>query len=208
MPGRSLHAVLRQPAILAVTVHAGVYNAGAALMNVAYLLYFVRDLHHSGGQYGLVLVAGGLGAIAGAVAVPALMRAIGAGHAFRLVVVFSTTTYFLLPASGAGPLGVVLGALAFAVGAAGASAGSVIAVTMRQRLTDPAVYARMNAAYRLFSFGLLTIGAAVSGVIADAAGARTALCIAPLVLIASTVPIHSRPVRGIGRLDAGPRGAR
>lgn len=203
-----LRAVLGRPAILAVSVHAGVYNAGAALMNVAYLIYFVRDLHHSGGQYGLVLVASGFGAIAGAVAAPALMRAMGAGHAFRLVVVFSTTTYFLLPASGGGLPGVALGALAFAVGGAGASAGSVIAVTIRQRLTVPALYARVNAAYRLFSYGLLTIGAAVSGVIADAAGARTALCIAPLVLIASTVPIHSRHVRGIGRLDAGPRGAR
>jgi MFS family permease len=205
--GDGLRAVLGRPAILAVTLHAGCYNAGAALMNVAYLIYFVRDLHHSGAQYGLVLVAGGTGAIAGAVLAPALMRRLGAGHAFGFVVVFSTVTYFVLPVSRGGPAGIVLGALAFTVGGAGASAGSVIAVTMRQQLTDPAVYARMNAAYRLFSVGLMTIGAAVSGLIADQVGARTALCIAPLVLMASTVPLYTRHVRGIGRLDAELRGA-
>jgi MFS family permease len=199
-----LRSVLRHPVIRAVAVHAGVYNAGAALMNVAYLIYFVRDLRHSGAQFGLVMVAGGVGAIIGAVVAPALMRRLGAGRAFGLVVVFSTTTYFLLPLSHGGTFDVVLGGFAFALGTAGASAGSVIAVTMRQRLTDPGVYARMNATYRLISFGLLAIGATTAGVIVDTAGARAALWIAPFVLIASTVPLYTRPVRQVGRLD-GPR---
>lgn len=190
-----LRSVLDNPPIRAVAFHAGIYNAGIALLNLAFLMRFVRELGHSSGDFGLIMVSGGLGAVIGALSAPALIRRLGFGRAFLTVLVFSTGPYFLLLAPDGGAGDVPVAALAYLLGTAGASAGSVIAVTMRQRLTAPRLYARMTATYRLISFGMLTLGTTTAGLLTEYASARTALSIAPAVLILSALPITTRPVR-------------
>lgn len=190
-----LRSVLENPPIRAVAVHAGIYNAGIALLNLAFLMRFVRELGHSSGQFGLIMVSGGIGAVIGALTAPALIRRFGFGRAFLTVLAFSTAPYFLLLVADGGAGDVAWSALAYLLGTAGASGGSVIAVTMRQRLTEPRLYARMTATYRLISFGMLTLGTATAGLLTEYASARTALAIAPVVLILSVAPIATRPVR-------------
>ncbi|MFJ6798024.1 MFS transporter [Streptomyces sp. NPDC091268] len=190
-----LRSVLDNPPVRAVAVHAGIYNAGIALLNLAFLMRFVRELGHTSGDFGLIMVSGGLGAVIGALSAPALIRRRGFGRAFLTVVVFSTAPYFLLLAPDGGAADVPVSALAYLLGTAGASAGSVIAVTMRQRLTEPRLYARMTATYRLISFGMLTLGTTAAGLLTQYATARTALAIAPALLLLSTLPLTTHPVR-------------
>ncbi|MFI8291559.1 MFS transporter [Streptomyces sp. NPDC085614] len=195
-----LRSVLGSAPIRAVAVHAGIYNAGIALVNLAFLMRFVRELGHGGGDFGVVMVSGGIGAILGALTAPALIRRLGFGRAFLTVLSFSTTAYFLLTAVDGGAGDLLWAALAYFLGTAGASAGSVIAVTMRQRLTPPGVYARMTATYRLITFGMLTLGTTTAGVLTDTVGARITLAGAPVVLLLSVLPICGRSVRTLGRL--------
>lgn len=190
-----LRSVLKNPPIRAVALHAGIYNAGIALTNLAFLMFFVRELRHSSAQFGTVMVAGGLGAVVGALTAPRLIRRLGFGRAFQCVLLFSTTAYFLLPMAEGRALDVLWCGLAYFLGTFGASGGSVIAVTMRQQLTPPDVYARMTATYRLIGFGALSLGTVTAGVLIDSVGARTVLWTAPLVLLASAAPILTRPVR-------------
>lgn len=195
-----LRAVLDNPPIRALVVHAGIYNAAAATTTVAFLVHFVRDLGHANAEYGAVLVAGGVGGVLGALGVPRLIRRVGHGPALSVVVVFSTTSYFLLPLTDGGSSDVLLGGLGYFLGVTGSSAGSVIALTVRQRCTPSALHARMNASYRLISFGLLSIGAGVAGVLVDSLGARTVLFATPVVLVLSAVPAVSRPIRTLKEL--------
>ncbi|MFH8724852.1 MFS transporter [Streptomyces termitum] len=193
--GEGLRSVLDNPPLRAVAVHAGVYNAGIALLNLAFLMRFVRETGHDSADFGLVMVAGGIGAVAGALAAPRLLRRLGFGPAFLTVLVFSTTPYPLLLTVDGGGGDLPVSALAYLLGTGGASAGSVIAVTLRQRLTAPRLYARTTATYRLISFGMLTAGTTCAGLLTQYAGARTALAVAPVLLFLSVVPIAGRPVR-------------
>jgi MFS family permease len=190
-----VHAVVRNRPIRAVALHAGIYNAGVALMNLAFLILFVRELRHTSGQFGLIMVAGGVGAVTGALVAPRLIRRFGFGRAFPYVLVFSTTAYFLLLTADGGTLDVLWCALAYFLGTAGSSGGSVIAVTMRQQLTPAPLYARMTATYRLFSFGTLCVGTLAAGILTDSIGARATLWIAPFMLVASAAPVLGRAVR-------------
>ncbi|MYT20335.1 MFS transporter [Streptomyces sp. SID7760] len=195
-----LRSVLDNPPLRAVAVHAGIYNAGIALLNLAFLMRFVRELGHDSADFGLVMVAGGLGAVAGALTAPLLLRRLGFGPAFLTVLVFSTTPYLLLLTADGGGADLPVSALAYLLGTGGASAGSVIAVTMRQRLTAPHLYARMTATYRLISFGMLTLGTTCAGLLTQYAGARTALAVAPVLLLLSVAPIAGRSVRTLRTL--------
>ncbi|WP_053739002.1 MFS transporter [Nocardia sp. NRRL S-836] len=196
-----LRAVLDNPPVRAFAVHAGIYNAATAMTTVAFLIYFVRELGHSPAAYGLIMLCGGLGGICGALTAPALIRRLGYGRSMLVVLVFSTWPYFLLPLAGGGQLDVAQCGLAYFLGSAGAAGGTVVALTVRQKTTPPELLARMNASYRLFAFGMLSLGSVVAGFLVDGVGARTTLVIAPALLLVSALPAASRPIRTIRHLD-------
>ncbi|MEW2508383.1 MFS transporter [Amycolatopsis sp. NPDC047767] len=177
-------AVWGEPRLRALVLHAALYNAAVELVTVGFLVYFVRDLGHSGAAYGVLTGVAGVGAVTGALLAPKLLDRVGYGPAALTGMLFSTTSYALLP-SGA----TVLCGLAFFLATAGAVCTSVVAVTLRQRLTPPELYARVNATYRLLGSGSLPFGAAAAGLVVDALGARTALWIAPVALVCSTLPV-------------------
>lgn len=188
-------AVFGNPPVRSIALHAAVYNAGGELVSVALLIYFVRDLGLSSFLFGLVTVVGGLGAIAGALGVPALFGRIGYGRSLLVALAFSTLPYFLLPLAHGSATGVFsMCALASFFGFAGSGAGSVVAVTVRQRVTPPEVLARSNATYRLMNFGTIPVGALSAGLLVDRLGALTTLWIAPFVLLASVLPVANRAI--------------
>ncbi|MFE3586338.1 MFS transporter [Streptomyces niveus] len=151
-------AVFRNPPVRAIALHAAIYNMGGSLVNVGFVVYFVRDLGMSQFAFGMVGVVGGVGAICGALGVPFLFDRIEYGKALLVALFFGTWAYFLLPAF-AGPHSAVYlaSAAGFFFGFGGSTAGSVIAVTVRQKVTPPELHARMNAAYRLVP-SRLTLG--------------------------------------------------
>ncbi|WP_116248102.1 MFS transporter [Nocardiopsis sp. FIRDI 009] len=193
-----VRAVFANPPVRAVSIHAAIYNAGIPLITVGGLMYLVGDLGMSSGGYGTLLLTGGAGAITGALSVPRLIARIGYGPSMLTVLVFSTLPYLLLPAfGGTDAPGLAAAGTALFVGSGGAAAGSVVAATIRQRLTPQHLRTRMNATYRLVSFGAIPLGSLGAGVLTDLIGARETLWLAPLVLLVSCLPVLLGPVRGL-----------
>ena len=191
-----VRAVFSNPPVRAVSIHAAIYNAGIPLVTVGGLMYLVDGMGMSSGLYGTLMLVGGLGAVTGALSVPLLIRRIGYGPSMLTVLLFSTFPYFLLPAfGGVDALGFSAAGAAFFIGSGGAAAGSVVATTIRQRLTLPDLRTRMNATYRLVSFGAIPIGALGAGSLADLIGARETLWLAPVILLVSCLPVLLGPVR-------------
>jgi MFS family permease len=58
---------------------------------------------------------------------------------------------------------------------------NVITVSLRQRITPDHLLGRMNAAYRLLGWGMMPIGAALGGAIAEFAGLRPTFLVASLM---------------------------
>jgi predicted MFS family arabinose efflux permease len=201
-----LRAVFGTPVVRNIALHAALNNGGVELASVALVVYFVRVMAYGSAAYGLVLMCGGVGAVAGTVAAPLLIRRLGHGHAMLGALAVSVNAFWILPAAhGSRTVVVVLFALAMAVACAGTGIGGVVAMTVQQLLTPAELYSRMNASYRLVTFGPVPVGALLGGLLVQRFGAHATLWIAPLILTAGVLPIALRPVRTLGKVLEAPQ---
>jgi hypothetical protein len=58
---------------------------------------------------------------------------------------------------------------------------NVVTVSLRQRITPDHLLGRLNAGYRLLGWGSIPIGAALGGLVAEAAGVRTAFAVSAVL---------------------------
>lgn len=206
-PGRDLRAELADglrtvfgtPPVRWIAIHAALFNAAVQVLSVAVLLYFVRDLGFGGGAYGVVLLCGGVGAVLGSLAAPALIRRLGHGRAMLGALGLCVNAFWFLPlAHGGRTVTVVWFALTLLVGLIGSGVGGVVATTVRQLLTPVALHRKMNGSYQMVNFGAIPVGALVGGALADRLGAHTTLWVAAAVLVVAVTPLAARPVRSLG----------
>lgn len=131
--------------------------------------------------YGILVAAGGVGAIVGSATAPALSRAVGRGGALvlsLLVAAASQTSVGLT--STAVVAGVLLAVSGFAFGV-----WNVAAVSLRQALAPDRLLGRVHSAYRFLGVGASAVGALAGGVVADVLGLRAPFLVgAPLLVVA------------------------
>ncbi|GIG69910.1 MFS transporter [Phytomonospora endophytica] len=185
-----LGVVLRNPFLRLMTAHAALYNAGAQILMVNLVVLAVTDRGLGPGWYGVALSGTGAGAFLGTMIALRAAARLGYGRAFATALAFSTGTPLLLafvPWSG-GAFGIALGVLQFAAGF-GLGAANVLSVTLRQVVMPKGALARSNGGYRLITFGVLPIGAAVGGVLGEAIGSRWGVGAGTLLMAVSALPM-------------------
>ncbi|WP_372352811.1 hypothetical protein [Streptomyces sp. KL116D] len=74
-----------------------------------------------------------------------------------------------------------------------------MSVTVRQLLTPASLHARMNASYRMVTFGTIPLGALLGGLLVERLGAAATLWIVPFLFTAAVLPLAHRSVRALGR---------
>jgi MFS family permease len=169
------------------------------------LLPFVvkNDLHGSAGTLGLVLAAGGLGAVGGAVVIGYR------GHPRRdVTVMYVTWTLATLAIAG---YGIATAAwqlmLACLVFNALEAAGTIVWATIKQRHVPASMLGRVSSLDWLISIGLLPISFALTAPVAALIGARVTLIAAAFVGAVVTVTAlflpGMRDIEGAPRSDAG-----
>jgi MFS family permease len=176
--------------IRAIALHASLYNAWFQLIEVAFLVYALNVLHIGAGAFGLVVTAGGVGGLLGALSGARVARRLGYGRAMVAAATVESLAYPLLAAAhgGRGAL-LALFAVTFFVGGAGTGAANVLVSTIRQTHTPDRLMARVGAGYRMMNAGAVPVGAAAGGLLVTAVGARTTLWIAPAGLLLSVLPL-------------------
>lgn len=195
-----LHTVFGTPPVRAIAIHAAIYNAGIQLVVVSLIVYFVRDLGFGSGAYGIVLMIGGVGAVAGTLLAPLLIRAMGHGTAMLVPLALAANAFWALPAVHASRTAtIVCFSAAVMVGSAGAGTAAVVSSTIRQRITPKRLHARMNASFQIMQSGTIPFGAIAGGILVDAVGAHTTLWIGPAILLAGVLPLTAPAVRSLGR---------
>lgn len=198
-----LHTVFGTPPVRAIAVHAAIYNAGIQLVVVSLIIYFVRELSYGSGAYGVVLMIGGVGAIAGTLLAPLLIRTMGHGAAMLVPLIVAANAFWVLPAvHGSRTATIAWYSAAVMIGSAGAGVAAVVSSTIRQRITPKRLHARMNASFQIMESGTIPVGAITGGLLIDAVGAHTTLWIAPAVLLAGVLPLAAPAVLSLGRLIA------
>ncbi|PWW56975.1 MFS transporter [Actinokineospora spheciospongiae] len=163
------HATLRT-----ITLNAMTTVLFLAARNALVVVFLVRDLGQSAGAVGLLLSAGGVGAVAGAFLVARVARRFGQVRAMLESAVLGAASGLLIPLTTSGP-----GLVVFAVGSFAGSFGvvvyNVIQVSFRQRLCPDHLLGRMNATVRFLVWGVIPLAGLLGGALATATGLRAAL---------------------------------
>ncbi|WP_203923904.1 MFS transporter [Rugosimonospora africana] len=147
--------------------------------------------------YGILLAAQALGGVAGSLVNRRLVRAIGARSA--LVAALITTALAYLGA-GLAPDIVLVGAL-FALSGVASMVWNVVTVSLRQDIVPGNLLGRVNSAYRMISWGTISLGGVLGGFLAHWLSLRAPLVAASglrLATLLAAVPLLVAAGRDLG----------
>jgi predicted MFS family arabinose efflux permease len=174
----------------------------AGATGAVYVLYATRHLELPPGVFGLVLAAGGPGAVLGALTAPALIHRLGPGP--LLVATFAAEGFvaLLVPAAAVVPAAPVLLAGAQCAIWYVLTAGSVAELSLRQTVTPRRLQGRMNATMRSLNWGTVAGGALAGGALAERVGLTATLVGAALWMILASGWTLFSPLRGLRGMPA------
>ncbi|MFD6530254.1 MFS transporter [Streptomyces sp. NPDC060184] len=185
--------VVRHPVMRPAVIYATLVNFMNAALVALTPLYLVREVKASATVVGLVIAMDGVGALLGSAVATKLSRRIGTARAMIVASTFGGVLALAIPLT-TSMTNIYFYGLGMAGFSFGVVIGSIMAKTHRQTDTPPELLSRVMATVRFVSWGALPVGAALSGVLASAAGLSTALwvtcagtLVAPLSLLLSQV---------------------
>jgi MFS family permease len=167
------------------------------------VIFLVRVVGLHPAAVGLLLAAGGIGGLLGALAAPRLTRAFGTARTLVLVALGAGLSGLLIPLTGPGPrLAYYLAGSVLIAG--GIAVGNVIAGSFRQEYCPPAMLGRAAASMRFLTFGMIPLGALLAGALGTALGVRNALFIVQLIFAASALFLLTPRIRTARELPRQP----
>jgi MFS family permease len=187
--------VLRDEFIRPELLCVATINLFNFVFHAIFVLYATRELGVSPGLLGIVLGAGAVGGIVGALLAVRVERLIGLGAAFTLGAVLFPLPLVLVPLASGSELQValMLGAAEFfcSVGVMilDVNAGSLMLFRTPDRLR-----ARMSGTFRFVNYGVRPIGALLGGALGTAIGLHTTLWIGVLGALAGVVFLVFSPI--------------
>ncbi|WP_016698890.1 MFS transporter [Actinoalloteichus spitiensis] len=183
-PGRRLRTevmegvrfVFAHPVLRALALCTGTANLFGGIVQAVVLLFLVREVGLAPGPLGLLLAAGSLGGVLGAVSAGWWVRRIGQVRAcwFTLLV---TTPFGLLCAFAEKDWRLGLFAVGEFVFSFGVIVYNIAQVSLRQSLTPDHLLGRMNASLRFLAWGLIPLGGLLGGLLGEWLGVREALVV-------------------------------
>ena len=178
-----LRTINREPALRMVAAEGAIANLCGTMVGTLFIVFAVRVLSLGAPALGVVMAAGGVGALAGATGAGRLGKRFGTGHSCLVALALADISLLALPAiRGHGTVAVV-GLLA-AVSIVGGGATTVFEVhtsALTYDATPPDLHGRIQAGLRFVgSFGLVG-GAVLGGVLGQVLGVRVALLVAAAI---------------------------
>jgi MFS family permease len=197
--------IFRSPTVRASLGASATINFFNFAFFALFILYGTRYLHVRAGLLGLVLGAGAVGGLIGAMITARLARRIGVGPAFLLGAILFPVPLVLVPLAG-GPKPLVLVMLFLAEFGSGLgvmildiSIGSIFAA-----LIPDQIRARVSGAYMLVNYGVRPLGALFGGLLGSTIGVRSTLWIATVGAIAGFLWLLPSPIPRLKELPDEP----
>jgi predicted MFS family arabinose efflux permease len=177
--GIGWRACISHPLVrLTLAAHALLLMLGG-FFTALYMIYVLRDLALSPAIAGIIIGAGGIGALWGAVAAVPLSRRLGYGRAMVLSVAMWCATTACVPlAENAGPLTLPLLFAQQLIGDGFLAAFVILEMSMRQAVLPQEILARVSAVFQVAEGVALPAGAFFAVPLAAACGIAPTLWIA------------------------------
>ena len=196
-----LRHVLGHAELRALALTATLNNLGSQVINTMLPILFVRSLGLPAGALGVFWAAGGAGLLVGARCALPTARRLGYGRNLALIGLCVAPAALLVPLIERGPLLWLAGA-GWTLALCKTGMDNVVGVSLRQRMTPPALVGRMNATFRFLLTGALALGAVLGGVLGELIGVRPTLWVGAAILALAFVPVFVSPVRRRRELPA------
>jgi MFS family permease len=188
--------VVRHPYLRAIAACTGSANFFGSIGFSIALLYFVRVLHLSSFEVGVLFAVFGGGSIVGALAANRVQRAIGVGRGIVVPAMLFPIASFAVPLAPKDfPLPLLIAG--FVVGGYSQVAYNITQVSLRQAITPERMQGRMNASMRWIVWGTFPLGQLAGGAIASVWGLTASLWIAAIGSLFTFLPVLLSPVRNI-----------
>jgi predicted MFS family arabinose efflux permease len=184
------------PYLRALLAGATTFNLFTEVFMIGVMLYAVHDLGLPAAGIGAILVAGGVGSLVGSWFGVRLTGRFHYGTVLLVTLAVGNTAPLATTLTGvAGARATWLLGAAFLVMGLGIGISNAHAVTIRQVAAAPGLRGRVNAAYRLISWGAVPLGALLGGFVATRAGAWAAMVTGAAGLATATLWVAISPVR-------------
>ncbi|WP_345218284.1 MFS transporter [Streptomyces cremeus] len=186
-------------------IFLGLLNLSSAVALSTQVLFAQTVLGLDATRFGLLFLAGGIGAMLGAGLTSVLERSWGARRILLISLAGNALTSLTI--------GLASNALvvAFAIASGGmlSTVWNVLTVSYRQRIVPPEMLGRVNSIYRLLAWGPLPVGSLLGGLLVTLSahlstreiGLRTPLIVAALIAGVLTVLAFARLREGIWSSD-------
>jgi MFS family permease len=181
-----LRTVLGHPLLRPIMSCGMTHNFFRRMFEALFVLYVVREVGLDPAALGLVVAAGGPGALLGAMAAVPVARRFGVGPTIVGSQVLTGVACLAAPLAG-GPIWVaalVLASGEFLLGIA-RTLFNITQLSLRQAITPDRLQGRVNATMRFMMWGVTPVGALAGGLLGAAIGLRETLFLAAIgVLLA------------------------
>jgi Na+/melibiose symporter-like transporter len=171
------------------------HNFFRRMFEAIFVLYLVNELGLDPIVLGIVVAAGGPGALLGAVAAVPIARRIGVGPTIVWAQVLTGVACLATPLAG-GPIWLVVAVLAtgeFLLGLA-RTAFNITQLSLRQAITPDRLQGRVNATMRFMMWGVTPFGALLGGVAGSLIGLRPTLFAAAIAVLLAYAWVAFSPV--------------
>jgi MFS family permease len=195
-----LRYVRSTPVLNSIMWTGAAYNLGAAMYESLLVVFAVRHLGLSPAGLGVALGAGGVGFPIGGALVGRLTRRLGLGQTLIWAAVPSVGGMLVsaLATNGQPALWLAAGTLLIGVGQ---GIFAVNAITIRQLAAEPSMQARATSVHRFVSWGALSVGSLLAGLIGRGFGVRPTMLMTGAVSSACFWPLLASPLRTIRTAD-------
>ncbi len=193
--------VVREPLLRRIVLCTGVGNLFTTIALTMLPVLVLRELGLSPAVLGIATSIGAVGGILGALASARLAQALGEGTVIPVSAIVLGVALLLAPLAAVVPDAAI--PLLIAVElllSVGVLVYNVTQVSFRQRICPPALLGRMNASIRFFVWGVMPIGALLSGVLATTLGVVPTMWIGAIGTLLSAGFVVFSPLLGMRRL--------
>ncbi|WP_246079999.1 MFS transporter [Nonomuraea mesophila] len=197
--GEGVRFVLGHPLLRRIAACAATANLFVSMSQPAILLLLARELRLEAGTIGLLMAAGGVGGVSGALLNARLARRFGQGPTMWLAIALTAPLMFLLQWVAADWRLALFVVFEFFFGA-GAVVFNVTQLSFRQAITPEQLLGRMNATIRFLVWGMMPLGALFGGVLSEAVGVRHTLLAAAAGVCLPFLWLVTSPLRGMREL--------
>ena len=193
--GEGLGFVAREPLLRRMVACTSLSNLAGNVGFAVFTIYVLRTLGLTEAVLGVIVSAGAVGGILGAVVADRITRLVGEGRIIPITALLFAPAYALIPLAAdvnAPPEGMLIGAMG--VSTFIIVVYNVAQVSFRQRLCPPPLLGRMNASVRFVVWGVIPFGSLLGGWAGTALGVVPTLWIATAASLLASLPVVLSPL--------------